>query len=236
MASTMRQFSRARGQESTEHSSWLRLWLVLVLLALVLFALACSRGIRYANEEPVEPDEGLYPQGVFYYQATALNQKLSGRLVIVDTLVILEPENDRCLLERAGTGRIDSRTFSCDGAPTASGVISGAGVTTLIHINLRRPTRDSHWRRLAVTGTSGTNAAQGRVCVQGHQDRGRFVCDRYEYQSRVNTGWQTGRLQVRRAPFPSADTTTAAASPREREAGATTRAGSRSSTRPVPTT
>lgn len=119
----------------------------MVFVALLLAS--CHRSVRYASAFAEEEDEPPYPQGVFYYEASAMGQPLEGRIIIVDTLVILEPVDDRCWLPEGSMEppkrQVERRVFTCVGV-LASSMYAPQG-TTQLEFNLRRPMHDSRWGR-----------------------------------------------------------------------------------------
>ena len=175
--------------------------------ASVLAVVAGCQGSRqpaavFSHEPPVEPP---FPQGLFFYEATALNQKLSGRIVIADTLVLLEPDDDNC--RRPPTSmptrsRKDFIEFYCDGAATAAGMTAPYGTTRII-VNLHQPTRNSRWGRLTLRPLGNK-----QVCTQTVTDRaGRMSCQNWMTRPAFDYGWVWGRLHVKRGSLLPADTT-----------------------------
>lgn len=164
--------------------------------AVLAAATACHRG--------APPAGGLGPdtQGIFEYEATAINQTLRGRIVIADTLVIVEPEDDLCwrlpqMIQRDEPHYV---TFACEGEPTTAAATSSYG-TIRIRVSLLRPTRDSRWGRLMPVQTTF------RRCVATTQQAGGTICTRYVDQRAYANGWQWGNLHVKRAYLTTPDTT-----------------------------
>ncbi|HEX7123395.1 MAG TPA: hypothetical protein VF178_13550 [Gemmatimonadaceae bacterium] len=167
----------------SDNGGGLRPALVLIMAAVLLSS--CQRGVRYASMLPaMEAGEPLYPQGVFYYETSAMGQQLKGRIIIVDTLVIVEPVDDRCRLPEfmrdPPKRQVERRVFTCVGvAVTSTHAPQG---TTQLEINLRRPMHDSRWARYTT-----------------HTQQKCYDC------ALTAPRWVWGRLNVSRTPF-AADT------------------------------
>ncbi|HSA57155.1 MAG TPA: hypothetical protein VLE53_15695 [Gemmatimonadaceae bacterium] len=175
--------------------------------ASVLAVVAGCQGSRqpatvFSHEPPVEMP---FAQGLFFYEATALNQKLTGRIIIADTLVLLEPDDDNCRRPptTVATRRDkDLREFYCDGAATASGVTTPYGTTRII-VNLHQPTRNSQWGRLTLRPLGNK-----QTCTQTVTDAaGRTSCQNWVTRPAFDYGWVWGRLHVKRGSLLPADTT-----------------------------
>lgn len=150
------------------------------------------------------PEDPLYPQGLFFYDATTPSQQLRGRIIIADTLVIVEPDDDTCWRpERTvdpALREVDLRVFFCAGVPVGS-AHSGLGSTRLI-VNLRNPTLNSRWGRYVPRVEVDRNA-----CVNPQRAaNGRITCAQRATVNRASRGWQYGPLHVRRGSLPPADT------------------------------
>ena len=106
-------------------------------------AAACHRGVPPLSAP--DPDA----QGIFEYEATAINQTLKGRIVIADSVVVVEPVGDECWLLPRTFYRDEpyTVTFACAGDPVTAGADAPYG-TIRLSISLLRPTRDSRFARL----------------------------------------------------------------------------------------
>lgn len=158
-------------------------------------ALACHRGAPPASvPTPVT-------QGVFEYEATAINQTLRGRIVIADSLVVVEPQDDECWRLPQTFYREEPYfvTFACSGEPTTAGTGSTQG-TTRLRISLLRPTRDSRWGRLTQV------ARTQRVCTRTVRQGTANVCTSWADRRIYTSGWQWGNLHVKRAYLTQPDT------------------------------
>ena len=170
---------------------------------LLTLPLACHRAPAPATVLPEDTEEPAFPQGLFFYEATALNQKLTGRIVIADTMVLIEPDDDNCrhapnASPARSRTRVESVTFFCDGDPVTPAAMGPYGSAS-IGVSLRRPTKDSRWGRITFAGTRNQCTRWGRTS-EGNQ-----VCARMEYLPEYR--WVFGRLHLRRGSLAETDTT-----------------------------
>lgn len=169
---------------------------IVPLSALLLLA-SCHRSVPYANVAADEQGEPPFPQGVFYFQAAGLHQ--SGRIILADTLVIVESRDRECeeastalLRTRSFSGagvtdRRDARLFFCaDPHSPADYVATHAGTSFVVVVNLRTPVRASRWAHLVqeVRAQRGIGLARTPSIVR----------------------WEWRPLRVQRTPFAVADT------------------------------
>ena len=94
-----------------------------MVLASLSAAVACHRGV------PASSAPGPDTQGIFEYEATAINQTLRGRIVIADSVVIVEPVGDECWILPRTFYRDEPYfvTFACAGDPVSSGTDAAYG-------------------------------------------------------------------------------------------------------------
>ncbi|HEX7123394.1 MAG TPA: hypothetical protein VF178_13545 [Gemmatimonadaceae bacterium] len=156
-----------------------------------------------APETDVSPEEPLYPQGLFFYEAMAMNQPLKGKIVITDTLVIVEPEDDTCWRpERTVDPALrekDVRVFFCTGVPVGS-ANAPWGNTRLV-INLRHPTLNSRWGRY----TPRVDVRHG--CLRwARTPSGERTCVQQGAGRQYGAGWEYGPLRVSRGSLLPPDT------------------------------
>lgn len=158
-------------------------------------AAACHRGAPPSSA--ASPDR----QGIFEYEATAINQTLRGRIVIADTLVVVEPEDDECWRLPQTFYRDEPHfvTFACAGEPSTASTMSTQG-TTRLRVSLLRPTRDSRWGRY--TQVERTQ----RVCTRTVRQGTANVCTSWADRRMYTNGWRWGNLHVKRAYLTQPDT------------------------------
>lgn len=185
-----------------------------VLLTLIV---GCHRGAPPTAElapGPLDEDaaavgDSMFPQGLFFYEAQAANQKLTGRIIIADNLVQLDPDDDECWRMPTRETRRQQKdfvVFGCKGAPAPSGRNSVMGNTQIV-VDLRWPTRRSRWGRLSGAGGSPT-CANTSLTPQGRQ-----YCSRYS--SGGQPAWTWGTLKVSRGSLATLDSTTRRPPPEE---------------------
>jgi hypothetical protein len=164
--------------------------------------LACHRS-RPATVFPEGVGDGPFPQGLFTYEATALNQQMRGRIILADSLVQIDPEDDAC---RRPPEALNPRRdpdiveFYCDGIPTASAATTPYGSARIV-VNRRYPDK-SRWGRYTLRPLGNK-----QTCAATTVDKnGRTICTSWVMRPAFDYGWVWGQLHVKRAFLTPADT------------------------------
>lgn len=193
-----------------------RRWLLAVLP--ITLVLGCRRAPAPANVFPEERSEPEFPQGIFYYRVKALGDGFHGRIVIADTVVIMEPAEGACRGQSEFVGasalppgivavrgsenrwRKGRVTFYCDLSAATAGKPGWTGAVVTVVVDRRSPLTHSEWGRQAidVTGGPGSNRA---ICVDPSGAREAAFCAR---STPVHTT-RWSKLEVRREPFAPPD-------------------------------
>lgn len=165
------------------------------LLGMLATALvACHRGPTYAPGLTPAEAEAEDPEGIFRYDLEVLEQRIRGRVIIADTLVLLAAEGDACAPDPLLFGHVRLRnrsdreyvTFRCE-----SGM--------LLRIHRRSPATRSLWERVAPNARTGAES----YCLRGRWTRtGRMECyEWYDGRPRTNASVDLASNQVGALPL-----------------------------------
>jgi hypothetical protein len=150
---------------------------------------------------------------MFYYEVKALGEQFRGRIVIVDTTVIIEPSEGACrgpadfigartlppgivaVRPPEHRGRKERVDFYCDLSAATSGKPEWTGAVVTIVVDRRSPTTHSEWGRQVPEQTGSSRTPRG-LCVDpsGARDPGRCSRSIPVYTTR----WS--RLELTRDP------------------------------------
>jgi hypothetical protein len=145
------------------------------LLVTLALSFGCHRTPAPASVFPAETREPEFPQGIFYYEVKALGEQFRGRIVIVDTTVIFEPDEGTCAPRQASNGygyrrapdmrrfqRIeDMEFFACE----------RSGGNVMLAVDRRWPMTRSEWGRVALLAPqqrTGIDCMGPPPCTGGH--------------------------------------------------------------------